>query len=279
MLGEGSFTRAELEAEQGKPLPDKEVISLLDLFVNIDLALDLAAPIDLAVAANANVAAPIDGAVTANVLSFGSAAQALSEQATQITQHIDADAVATAPQTAMIDQSNDVVDAGTGAGDTTSVVPVSGPAVTTDPAAGTTGTVADTTGMTAGTTDVADTTAGTVGTVADTTTGTVGTVGETTTDTVGTVGDTTSGLTEGLLDDGLLNVNVDLSLDADIAAPIAGAVAANANAAAPIDASVSANIASFDSTSTAIANQTAIIDQSITGSATATAEQNAEIIQ
>ena len=69
------------------------------------------------------------------------------------------------------------------------------------------------------------------------------------------MGDTTSGLTEGLLDDGLLNVNVDLSLDADIAAPIAGAVAANANAAAPIDASVSANIASFDSASTAIAER------------------------
>jgi glutamyl-tRNA reductase len=70
----------ELAAETGAALPDKEVISLLDLNVDADIALDAAAPIDLAVAANANVAAPIDAAVAANVLSTGSSAQALADQ-------------------------------------------------------------------------------------------------------------------------------------------------------------------------------------------------------
>ena len=69
----------ELAAETGAALPDKEVISLLDLNADLDLALDAAAPIDLAVAANANVAAPIDAAVGANVLSAGSTAQALAD--------------------------------------------------------------------------------------------------------------------------------------------------------------------------------------------------------
>ena len=64
------LTAEDLEAEQVLALPAKEVISLLDLNVDLDLALDLAAPIDLAVAANLNVAAPIDAAVSANVLSF-----------------------------------------------------------------------------------------------------------------------------------------------------------------------------------------------------------------
>ena len=62
----------ELAAEGGTTLPDKEVMSLLDLNANLDLALDAAAPIDLAVGANANIAAPIDAAVGANVLSAGS---------------------------------------------------------------------------------------------------------------------------------------------------------------------------------------------------------------
>src|SRR3712207_9148740 len=70
----------ELAAETGAALPDKEVISLLDLNADVDLALDAAAPIDLAVAANANVAAPIDAAVAANVLSVGSDATALADQ-------------------------------------------------------------------------------------------------------------------------------------------------------------------------------------------------------
>lgn len=105
----------DIEAERGTPLPAKEVFSpLLDLNVDLDLALDLAAPIDLALAANANVAAPIDAAVAANVLSFGSTAQALADQDVLIDQHLSGDAVANATQAAAMDQSNDVVDDGTG---------------------------------------------------------------------------------------------------------------------------------------------------------------------
>jgi hypothetical protein len=98
----------ELAAETGAALPDKEVISLLDLNADLDLALDAAAPIDLAVAANANVAAPIDASVGANVLSVGSTAQALSDQGVIIDQGITGSAVANAPQDSAIDQSGDV---------------------------------------------------------------------------------------------------------------------------------------------------------------------------
>jgi hypothetical protein len=210
------LTADEMAAEAGELLPDKEVFSLLDLFVNLDLALDLAAPVDLAVAANANVVAPIDAAVSANVLSVGSTAEALADQGVMLDQHLSGDAIADAPQQAALDQSNDVIDAGTGAG--------------TDAATGT--------------------------------------------DPVGTV---TEG---GALDGPLLNVNVDVSADADIAAPIAGAVAANANVAAPIDAAVGANVASVDSSAVAVADQDAIINQDLDGvTAQATAAQNADITQ
>jgi hypothetical protein len=101
----------ELAAETGAALPDKEVISLLDLNADLDLAIDAAAPIDLAVAANANVAAPIDAAVGANVLSVDSTAQALSDQGVLIDQGITGEAVANAPQDSTIDQSGDVTDA------------------------------------------------------------------------------------------------------------------------------------------------------------------------
>jgi hypothetical protein len=97
----------ELAAETAAPLPDKEVISLLDLNADLDLALDAAAPIDLAVAANANVAAPIDASVGANVLSTGSTAQALSDQGALIDQGITGEAVAHAPQVSGIDQTAD----------------------------------------------------------------------------------------------------------------------------------------------------------------------------
>jgi hypothetical protein len=99
----------ELAAETGAALPDKEVISLLDLNADLDLALDAAAPIDLAVAANANVAAPIDAAVGANVLSVDSTAQALADQGVMIDQGITGEAVANAPQDSTIDQSDDTV--------------------------------------------------------------------------------------------------------------------------------------------------------------------------
>ena len=99
----------ELAAETGAALPDKEVISLLDLNADVDLALDAAAPIDLAVAANANVAAPIDAAVAANILSVDSSAQALADQGVIIDQGITGEAVANAPQDSTIDQSDDTV--------------------------------------------------------------------------------------------------------------------------------------------------------------------------
>jgi len=97
------------------------------------------------------------------------------------------------------------------------------------------------------------------------------------------VDDVTGGLgqldTGDLLKGDLLNVDVNVDLDADLAAPINGAVAANANVAAPIDASVAANILSEDSESTAIAQQDAIITQSISGSAEATSDQVSSIDQ
>src|SRR5689334_16127294 len=65
------LTDDELLAEQATALPDKEVASVLDLNADLDLGIDAAAPIDLAVAANANVAAPIDAAASANILSYG----------------------------------------------------------------------------------------------------------------------------------------------------------------------------------------------------------------
>src|SRR4051794_18985018 len=82
----------ELAAETGAALPDKEVISLLDLNADLDIGLDAAAPIDLAVAANANVAAPIDASVGANVLSVGWTAQALSDQGVMIDQNLTGEA-------------------------------------------------------------------------------------------------------------------------------------------------------------------------------------------
>ena len=82
-----------------------------------------------------------------------------------------------------------------------------------------------------------------------------------------------------LLDDGLLNLGVNLALDADVAAPVDAAVAANANVAAPIDAAVSANVASPLSTSVASADQDSIIVQDLDGTATAYATQDAVIDQ
>jgi hypothetical protein len=107
------LTDDELVAEQATALPDKEVASVLDLNADLDLGIDAAAPIDLAVAANANVAAPIDAAASANILSYGSEAQALADQGVMIEQGIVADANAASAQDSTIDQSNDTVDGGT----------------------------------------------------------------------------------------------------------------------------------------------------------------------
>lgn len=222
-----ALTPDELEAEEATALPDKEVVSILDLQVDADLALDLAAPIDLAVAANANVAAPIDAAVGANVLSAGSTAQALSDQGVMITQDIVGDSTASAAQVSDIDQANDTVDAGT---------------------------PTDTGAPTDGATQDADT-----GAVA---------------------ADAISGVDAGdMLSGDILNVDVNIAADADLTAPIAGAVAANANVAAPIDAAAAANVGSIASSATAIADQDAIIDQSIEGDTSATADQDSDISQ
>lgn len=96
----------ELAAESVSALPDKEVVSILDLNADINLAIDAAAPIDLAAAANANVAAPIDGAVGANILSEGSTAEALGDQNAAIDQGITADATAHATQGSLLDQAS-----------------------------------------------------------------------------------------------------------------------------------------------------------------------------
>jgi hypothetical protein len=87
--------------------------------------------------------------------------------------------------------------------------------------------------------------------------------------------DDVAGLTGG----GLLNLDVDLALDADVAAPIDAAVAANANVAAPIDAAVAANVASVGSTAQAVADQDSIIVQELDGVAEATANQDATVEQ
>ena len=216
------ISAADLEAESGTALPDKEVMSLLDLNANLDLALDVAAPIDLAVGANANVAAPINASVGATVLSVDSSAGAEALQASEVHQGVVGDATATSHQLSGIDQGSQPV-AGSTAPTDGATAPADGstaPAVTTpDPSS------------------------------------------------------------PGALDGNLLNVNVNLNGDLHMAAPIDGAVAANANVAAPIDASVSANVGSVGSDATAIAHQSSIIDQSIDGNATATADQSSNINQ
>jgi hypothetical protein len=77
----------------------------------------------------------------------------------------------------------------------------------------------------------------------------------------------------------LLNLNVDLALDADVAAPIDAAVAANLNVAAPIDAAVAANVASVGSEATAVADQDSIIYQNLEGTAEANANQTVDMDQ
>ena len=107
------LTDEELLSEQATALPDKEVASVLDLNADLDLGINAAAPIDLAVAANANVAAPIDAAASANVLSYGSDAQALSSQDAAIDQGITADANADSTQDSVIGQGDGTADTGT----------------------------------------------------------------------------------------------------------------------------------------------------------------------
>jgi len=105
------MTQDELQQEQASEMPDRENMSLLDLDANLDLALDLAAPIDAAVAANANVAAPIDASVAANVIGIGSTAYSSADQDSIIMQDLDGEANATATQNATIDQGDNMADA------------------------------------------------------------------------------------------------------------------------------------------------------------------------
>lgn len=209
--GRTPLTPDELAAEGITALPDKEAASILDLNADLDLAIDAAAPIDLAVAANANVAAPIDAAVGANILSAGSSAQALADQSAVIDQGIQADATAVAEQDSGIDQAEET--AADSGGAETSV----DDAVPTD--------------------------------------------------------------LEGALSGSLLDVDVNVAADADLSAPINGAVAANANVAAPIDAAVAANIGSIDSDAVALAQQDVVITQDIEGEASAQADQQSDIQQ
>jgi hypothetical protein len=93
----------ELDAEAASALPERQAMSLLDLNVDLDLALDIAAPIDAAVAANANVAAPIDAAVSANALSPDAVSMGVADQDSIISQTLDGEATATASQDATVD--------------------------------------------------------------------------------------------------------------------------------------------------------------------------------
>ena len=198
------MSEAELEAEGAIALPDKEVVSILDLNADLNLAIDAAAPIDLAVAANANVAAPIDAAVGANILSDGSTAAGPQRPGrASSTRTSTRTPQRTAAQDSTIDQSNDVVDAGSAARRPGRARGRPGRA-RPDP-------------------------------------------GGTDRQPIPPPPPRAAGSVAGALDGNLLNVDVNLDADADIAAPINGAIAANANVAAPIDAAVAANIGSVDS--------------------------------
>lgn len=92
--------------------------------------------------------------------------------------------------------------------------------------------------------------------------------------------DPTAGLDPSTLtSSALLDLDVNVDLDADAAAPINAGVAANANIAAPIDAAVSANILSPYSDSVAVASQTSVINQELDGVAIADPDQTSDISQ
>jgi hypothetical protein len=99
-----ALTVDEMEAESASALPDREAMSLLDIVADLDLSLDLAAPVDAAIAANANVAAPIDAAVAATIGSVGSEATAVADQDSVIIQDLDGTAIANATQDATVQQ-------------------------------------------------------------------------------------------------------------------------------------------------------------------------------
>jgi hypothetical protein len=96
----------EIADQQATDLPDREAMSLLDVVANLNLDLNLAAPIDAAVAANANAAVPVDAAVRANLLSANSETLASAPQTSVIQQTLNGDASAIADQDAAIDQAS-----------------------------------------------------------------------------------------------------------------------------------------------------------------------------
>jgi hypothetical protein len=243
------LTDDELMAQGGTALPAKEVASVLDLNADLNLGISAAAPIDLGVAANANVGAPIDAAASANVLSLGSESQALADQGTIINQGITGDATADSTQDSTLDQaagtagSDGTADAGAATAGDAPAASTAGAALPGDPS----------------------------GALPD---GTVPDLGGALPADVPTAAGAA-----GALNGNLLNVDVNLDANAGIAAPINGAVAANANVAAPIDAAVGANIGSVDSNAFAVAQQDAIINQDIHGDATASADQQSDLKQ
>ena len=248
----------ELGAQGATALPDKEVVSILDLNADINLAIDAAAPIDLAVAANANVAAPIDAAVGANVLSVDSTAQALSDQGVIINQGLDADASAHAVQDSALDQGNDTGRADRGRGRARH--PAATVRLPTSDRrrrghrpgdAGGCGRRRDRRGRRRHRRRV-DGTAGTVGDTAGRRR-----LRSTERPAASAARWAAPPVPAALLDGNLLNVDVNVDADADLAAPINGAVAANANVAAPIDAAVGANVGSVGSDAVAVSQQDA----------------------
>ena len=270
----------EVEAEGATALPDKEVMSLLDVNANVDLGLDLAAPVDLAVAANLNVAAPIEASAAANLLSPDAQAVAAAQQTGAIHQGISGSADATAPQHAQIDQNANPPETGGGGtvagGETPQIAAPTADATTGDPVAGATdGPAASVDGATG--TAVHGATGGAV----DGATGAVGGAVDGAGNTVDTTaGDVTGGVNSLLSGGSLLDANINVHANANLTAPIDGAVAANANVAAPVDAAVAANIASDHAVAEAVAPQQVDVEQTLDNvEANATATQDAGIQQ
>jgi hypothetical protein len=236
----------EIEAEDATSLPNKEVMSLLDVNANVDLGLDLAAPVDLAVAANLNVAAPIEASAAANVLSADAQAVSVAQQHGTIDQGISGSAEATAPQHADISQNSNPPEPGTPVQPDGAPVDA-GAAAPSEAGAPVPGGAVDVPGPVD----------------------------------PGEVVDPATGAVDSLLQGGsLLDADVNIHANADLTAPINGAVAANANVAAPIDAAVAANIGSDHGVAQALADQQVDIHQSLDDvSADATAEQDTTIDQ
>jgi hypothetical protein len=248
----------EIENEDAVALPDKEVMSLLDVNANVDLGLDLAAPVDLAAAANLNVAAPIEASAAANVLSPDGQAVGLAQQHGTIDQTISGKAEATAPQHAVVTQNSNPTEAGGTSGAPADAGAGAGQAAA--PAAGAVG-------------DAAGATGGAVGGVTGAAGGVTGAAG-------GAVGGATGGVDSLLSGGSLLDANVDIHANANLAAPVDGALAANGNVAAPIDAAVGANIGSDHGIAEAAAPQEVDIHQSLDNvSAEATAQQDSSVNQ